>query len=302
MSDGRPLPRLGWVLLGAITIFWGTNWVAMKVALAEIPVWQYRALTSGLAGLALLGLARLGGHRLRVATAAWRPLVLGAAFNVTGWYVLSAYAIRLLGSGEASVVSYTMPVWATLLGVVVLGERLTPRIVAALGLSVIGILALLSNNLEALGASPLGVLIMLSASFSWAAGTIVQKRAAWPMPVIAVAGWQLLIGAIPILLVAVTSEPFRLGQASDVALWAVLYTLLLPSIFCYYAWYKVVSLFPASVASIGTVLVPVVAMLSGALLLHEALGWRQFTALVAVGAAIALVLSESSRGAAAERA
>lgn len=290
------------MLLGAITVFWGTNWVALKIALSEIPVWQYRALTCGVGGLALLGLARLGGHSLRVPTAAWRPLLLGAVFNVTGWHVLSAYGVRLLGSGEASVVSYTMPVWATLLGVFVLGERLTRRIVAALALSVVGILALLSNSLEALGAAPLGVLLMLSASVSWATGTIVQKRVAWPMPVIAVAGWQLLIGALPILLVAVMSEPYRLGQASDTALWALLYTLLLPLIFCYYAWYKVVSLFPASIASIGTVLVPVVGMLSGALVLDEPLGWRKVTALLAVAVAIALVLSESSRSASAERA
>ncbi len=290
------------MLLGAITIFWGTNWVALKIALAEIPVWQYRALTCGVGGLALLGLARLGGHGLRVPRKAWRPLALGALFNVTGWTVLSGFGVQLLGSGEAAVVSYTMPVWATLLGVFVLGERLTARILAALGLSVVGISALLSNSLEALGAAPLGVLLMLSASLSWATGTIVQKRVAWPMPVIAVVGWQLLIGALPILLVAVMSEPYRLGQASDTALWALLYTLLLPLIFCYYAWYKVVSLFPASIAAIGTVLIPVVGTLSGALVLGEPLGWRQITALVAVAVAIALVLSESSRGAAAERA
>lgn len=302
MSDGQPLPRLGWALLGAITVFWGTNWVALKIALAEIPVWQYRALTCGVGGLALLGLARLGGHGLRVPRKTWRPLALGALFNVTGWTVLSGFGVRILGSGEASVVSYTMPVWATLLGVFVLGERLTPRILAALGLSVVGILALLSNSLAALGAAPLGVLLMLSASVSWATGTIVQKRVAWPMPVIAVVGWQLLIGALPILLVAVMSEPYRLGQASDTALWALLYTLLLPLIFCYYAWYKVVSLFPASIAAIGTVLIPVVAMLSGALVLGEPLGWREITALVAVAVAIALVLSESSRSAAAGRA
>jgi drug/metabolite transporter (DMT)-like permease len=301
LSDDQPLPRLGWVLLGAITVFWGTNWVALKIALSEIPVWQYRALTCGVGGLALLGLALAGGHSVRVPRKAWRPLALGALFNVTGWTVLSGFGVRLLGSGEASVASYTMPVWATLLGVFVLGERLTARILAALGLSVVGIMALLSNSLEALGAAPLGVFLMLSASVSWATGTIVLKRVAWPMPVIAVVGWQLLIGACPILLVAVMSEPYRLDQASATALWALVYTLLLPLTFCYYAWYKVVSLFPASIASIGTVLIPVVAVLSGALVLGEPVGWREITALLAVASAIGLVLFEPSRKALPER-
>lgn len=289
------------MLLGAITVFWGTNWVAIKIAVTEIPVWQYRAFTSGLAGLALLSFAFLGGHGVRVPREAWRPLVLGALFNVTGWQMLSGYGVRLLGSGQASVASYTMPVWATLLGVLVLGERLTARILAALGLSVVGILALLSNSLEALGAAPLGLLLMIGAAVSWAIGIIVQKRVAWPIPVISITGWQLFIGACPMLLVALMSEPYRIGLASDAALWALLYTLLLPSIFCYYAWYKVVSLFPASIASIGTVLIPVVAMLSGALVLGEPVGWREITALLSVAAAISLVLFEPSRKALPER-
>ena len=289
------------MLLGAITVFWGTNWVAIKIALAEIPVWQYRAFTSGLGGLALLGLALLGGHGLRVPRDVWRPLALGGLFNVTGWQILSGYGVRLLGSGQASVVSYTMPVWATLLGVLFLGERLTVRIVAALGLSIVGILALVSNSLEALGASPLGLLLMLGAAVSWAIGIIVQKRVDWPIPVVAVTGWQLLIGACPILLVALMSEPFRISQASDAVQWALLYTLLFPLIFCYYAWYKVVSLFPASIAAIGTVLIPVVGVISGALVLGEPVGWREITALLAVAAAIGLVLFEPSRKASPER-
>ena len=290
LSPAQKLPRLGWLLLAAIAIFWGTNWVAIKIAVAEIPIWQYRVATTMFAGVGLLAIAKLGGHSLRVPRFVWGPLLLGALFNVTAWQVLSAYGTHLIASGKAAVLAYTMPIWTTLIAVVFLRERLTWRVAAALGLSVCSVAVLVSSSLEALGESPLGILFILLAALSWAAGTVVQKRARWPISVVVMAGWQILVGGAPILAVALVMEPLAIQNASATALWSLAYSLLLPMLFCQYAWFKVVSLFPASIAAIGTVMVPMVGIISGAVLLDEPLGWHEIVALLSVVGAIALVI------------
>jgi len=290
LSAARPLPRLGWLLLAAVSLFWGTNWVALKLSLVEIPVWQYRAVTSEISGAVLLLFARLGGHPLRVPRHTWGPLLLGALFNTTAWQILIAFGVKLIAASEAAILAYTMPIWSTILAALFLGERLTLRLLAALALAMAGIGVLLSPGVAQLGQSPLGVALTLGAALSWALGTFVQKRVVWPIPVLAVAGWQLVLGGAPFVVVTLAWEPIVMQNASAVALWATVYTVALPLLFCQYAWLKVVSLFPASIASIGTVLVPIVGVLSGALVLGEAIGWREIAALLLVLASLVLVV------------
>ena len=73
MPLSRRPPPLGLVLIVALALGWGLNWQAMKVALSEIPLWQFRALTAFAAGAIMLGLAVLMRQRLRVPLAQWRP-------------------------------------------------------------------------------------------------------------------------------------------------------------------------------------------------------------------------------------
>jgi drug/metabolite transporter (DMT)-like permease len=61
-------------------------------------------------------------------------------------------------------------------------------------------------------------------------------------------------------------------------------------VFAYFAWFKIVTLFPASVAGIGTLLTPVVGMLSGAVVLGEPFGLREIAAVLLIGSALVLVL------------
>ena len=292
MSASRSLPRRGWLLLAAVSLLWGTNWVALKLSLAEIPVWQYRAVTAEIAGLALLAAALVTGGAVRPPRGVWTPLLLGALFNVTGWQLLIAFGVKLIAANQAAVLAYTMPVWATILGALFLGERVTRRRLAALALAMAGVAVLLAPGLASLGAAPLGVLFSVAAAFSWALGTLVQKRARWGIALVAVAGWQFVLGGLPFVLVALLCEPFVMAEASATALWAMVYTVALPLLFCQYGWFKVVTLFPTSVAALGTVMVPVVGVLSAGLVLGEPLGWREFAALLFVLASLFLVLLE----------
>ncbi len=290
MTQERSPPRLGLILLVGLSFAWGINWPFMKIVLSEVPLWTFRAWSCFIAGLLLLGLARLTGTRLRPAAGEWRPIAVAALFNVTCWHVLVAVGVMQMASGHAAVLAFTMPLWAALIGVTFLGERLTRRVVAALALGVGGIAVLLSRDLAAVGASPVGALAVLGAAVGWATGTLYQKRQRWTVGTLAVAGWQLTAGSIPMFVILPFADGIHVPQASAAAWAAAAYTTVIALVFAYFAWFKIVTLFPASVAAIGTLLTPVIGMTSGAVVLGEPFGWREAVALVLIGSALALVL------------
>jgi drug/metabolite transporter (DMT)-like permease len=65
---------------------------------------------------------------------------------------------------------------------------------------------------------------------------------------------------------------------------------LIPIAFCNYAYFKVVSLFPANVSAIGTLMIPVIGVTTGNLILGESVGWREMAAMALIGSSLALTL------------
>lgn len=282
--------RIGLLLLAALTFFWGINWPAMKLAVTEIPVFSFRAITVIVGAAGLLAIARIAGHRLRLTRAELRPLLIVSLINVTGWQLLSAYGLANMEAGRAAIVAYTMPVWTALLAVPILRERLTRRVVAALVFGMAGVGCLLLPARADLAGAPLGILIMTLAGFTWAAGTVALKAVRWGLSITALAGWQMLIGGVPIVIgAAIVDQGFDPRPVSATAWLACAYAVVIPTIFCHWAWYRVVSIYPASISALGTLLIPVVGIVSSTLALGEPIGWDVIAALILVGAAIVLI-------------
>lgn len=279
-----------WFWLAALWIVWGTSWPAMRTVFLEAPVWQFRAITCALGGVALLAIARLSGASVRLARADWLPLAVASVFNMTVFHIATGYGLKMIGAGHAAVVVYTLPVWTALLGAYFLKERLAPRVLLGLVLGMGGVGVLASHDFKALGSDPLGLAIVLSAAICWGIGTMLIKQRSWSAGVNALAGWQLLMAAAPIGVVALLTERFALHELSTAALFSGAYILFIGVILGYAVWFKVVSLFPATIASIGALVTPVIGMASSALLLGEPIGWREIAALALVLSAVALVI------------
>jgi drug/metabolite transporter (DMT)-like permease len=284
------LPKLGLILLVGLAFAWGINWPFMKIVLQEIPLWTFRAWSCSAAGLMLLVLARFSGGSAIPARRDWRPLLVGAFFNVFVWHVSVAVGVMKMASGHASVLAFTMPLWSAAISVLFLGERMSGRVATALVLGVSGIVVLLSRDFAVVGEAPLGAAFMLCAAIGWAIGTLYQKRQNWSVGSLAVAGWQLAIGSVPMFVILPFVEGFAFPEASAAAWAAATYTTVIALVFAYFAWFKIVTLFPASVAGIGTLLTPVIGMLSGAIVLGESFGLREIAAVLLIGSALVLVL------------
>jgi len=287
----RPSAAGAYVLLAALSLFWGLNWPVMKVVLGEIPVLPFRALCLIASGPLLLAIAALRGDTLALKRHEIAPLLLAALLNVTLWHLFSAYGVSLMAAGRASIIAYTMPAWAMLLSALVLGEPFGVRGLVALVLGMGGVGALLLPDLTHIAAAPLGAVAMLSAAVSWAAGAVVMKRFRWGCSVAALTGWQTSLGGLPIIVAALVIGPFPgLDHADGAGLAALGYVILMGMVFSQWAWFSVLGRLPVAVASIGSLAVPMIGVLSSALLLREPVGPTELAALLLVIAAFATVL------------
>jgi drug/metabolite transporter (DMT)-like permease len=68
-----------------------------------------------------------------------------------------------------------------------------------------------------------------------------------------------------------------------------IYVLAIPVLFCQWAWFKAVDMLPGSVSAMGTLAIPIVGTLSGAIILGEPLELAEIAALALVVAGLALV-------------
>lgn len=291
VARSERLPIGGFVLLAFVSLFWGLNWPGMKIALSELPIWWFRVLSVGVGAVGLMAIAWASTGALRPTRRELWPLLVCALFNIVGWHLFTGYGVSLMPAGRASIIAFTMPVWAALLGALILGERITTYKVAGLVLGVAALAVLIGPDLVALSAAPAGALFMLGAALSWATGTVLFKKYDWDSPVSALIGWQLLIGLAVILPGALILEPAPDLTALSAKVWiALLYLFALPMIFCQWAFFKVVRMFPAAIASIGTLAVPVIGVYSSALILGEIVGWREVVSMALTCAALTSVM------------
>lgn len=284
------LPRDGLILLALVTLAWGLAWPAMKIVLNEMSPWTFRALSLPAGGLLLMALTRLLGLSLAVPRGKWPALIVVSLVNVGGWHLFSALGLANLPSGRAVLVAYTMPLWTALAGAWLLGERLTPRLGIALALGLSGVGVLMSGNMAALGGAPLGITYMLLAAAFWGIGVVLLKRTVWNMPTLALAAWQLVVAATAITPAALVVDGWSLPILSPLALWTLVFVVLGPICFCSWAFFKVVSLFPANVSAIGTLMIPVVGVVSGSLILGEPIGARELASMALIMSSLVLTL------------
>jgi drug/metabolite transporter (DMT)-like permease len=276
-------------LVMMIGVLWGLNWPAVKFILGSIPPWTFRALAFSLGAVLLAVMAHRAGEHLRVPARERMPMIIASLLTVFGFNVFTAFGQLLTETSKAAIIAFTMPMWAALLAVVFLGERFGLNRLAALLLGMAGLATLLAGDARNFIDHPAGFLFMLGAAVSWAAGTVLLKARDWTIAPLARAAWLVGVSAIPAWAGAVLFEqPWTLSlpNASVFAVFA--FHVVGPVALCYAAWVSLVSRLPASTAAIGTLLIPVVGVLSSSLLLGDVLTLDKIIALGLIVSSVAL--------------
>jgi drug/metabolite transporter (DMT)-like permease len=283
------LPRRLWWVLAGLTLAWGFNWTAMKVSLAEVSPWAFRTLCLGGGAAILFLVLRSVGTPLRVPRPEWPRLVALAFLNITCWNVLVAYGVSMIPSGRAALIAYTMPVLAIPLSVWLLGERMNGRKLTGIALGVGGLALLLGERVASVQTAPVGALLMLAAAATWAIGTVLQKKFPVSMPTSAYTAWIMLIGGVPIFVVAALVDLGRHPPISAQAWLAIAYNVFVAFAWAHWAWIKIATSVSVTIFSLSMLMIPAVGVASGVIFLGERPSGPEIAAMLAILAALAAV-------------
>jgi drug/metabolite transporter (DMT)-like permease len=216
---------------------------------------------------------------------------VASLLNVTAWMGLASFSLLWLSAAEATIVCYTMPVWAALMAWAVLGERPGPARIAGLLLALSGLALLVLGHGVAVGLEKApGVALGLGSAILFSLGTVTTKR--WPLglPPTSSTVWQVGLGILPLAVLAAVFDRPDVGALSAMN-WALLaYGGIFALGLCYLSWFAALRRLPASLASLGTLLTPMVGVASAALFLGEPFGWREASALALTLSGVGLAM------------
>jgi len=283
-------------LLGLLTLVWGTNWPLFRIALDELPVWSFRTMVLSAAIVVLTAILLARGESFAVPKDKWWPLMAASAMNIGVWNIATSLAVLYVPSGHASVLAYTMPLWVAVIGFAVFGQKLTGRLLAAILIGAAAVVALMAPNFRDYAQAPLGLFFGLLAGFCWAVGTFVVKRTSWPGMGLSLTFWQVLLAFPPIALGAFIIDGLPTHWPSTKALAATIYTGAIPMALGTATWFALVKLLPAQVAALSSIAIPIVAIVSGILILHEPLSALQTAAIASTVISLWLALVPGRHG------
>jgi drug/metabolite transporter (DMT)-like permease len=280
----------------AVCFFWGTTYVAIRVAVESYPPFFMAGVRFVLAGSILFAVLIIRGTPLP----GKRELVDAAVVGIALLSVangLVAWSEQWIPSSLAALVVATLPFWvmgieAALPG----GEKITLRQVLGVLIGFTGLLLLFGPELES-GIDRnyvKGIGALLLAPLSWASGTIYAKYRSVKSTPLRAASLQMIIGGLVLLLVGMA-----LGQHKNLAfdprgLFAVLYLMIFGSIVAYVCFVYILDKLPSSTVSLYAYINPVIAVILGKMIFNERLDLS-----VIAGTAIILfgvLLVQTSRG------
>ena len=259
------------LLLLILGVVWGLNWPAVKVSLSGVSPWTLRTVGLGAAACTLFVLAFVRGRNLRIGRRDRMHIIMTGLLNIALFNILLTFAQLGAATSRVAIITYSMPLWATLFARIALGEKLDRvramgLILGAGGLAVL-ISPLIGGGLQGL---PHGILYALAAALTWAAGTVYMKWARIDAEPLAIAAWQLLIGALVALTGLLSFEGWpHPGALHLPVICALAYHIFFGMAVGYILWFEIIAKLPAGVAALGTLLVPVVGVSGAILLLGE---------------------------------
>ena len=268
---------------------WGFNWIAAAIALREVSPWSFRFAGAGIGTVTLFVAALLTGHSLKVPRGEHKHIMVAGFLNVAAFQILSAFAQMTGDTSRAVIITYSMPIWASLFGFVILGDRLNGVRLLAFGLCVAG-LTILVWPLFANGFPPT-VFLSLGCAMGWAFATVYMKWMKTKVAPLANAAWQLLFGFVFITIGTFIFDGYpHLWPIGTTSLLAVLYVGIFGVGLAHFLWWSIVGKLPTVTASIGALLVPVVGVIASIVVLGERPTLNDIAGFVLIFSAAACVL------------
>lgn len=273
MVNSPTTPLRAYLLMFGVIVVWGCNWPVMKIGIDYIqPLW-FACARALMGSFFLFALIKILKRPMIPNWKDWPLIVSVGLLQVAGFLALVHLGLQYVDSGRSAILAYTTPLWVTPLALIFLKERLGRLKVVGLIAGLCGVIALFQPWAPTTGNenSMKGDGLLMLAAFSWAIAIVHIRGHQWHSNSLTLVPWQMLL-AVPVLaLLAITIEGAPEPVWSPELGLVILYNGPLASAFCFWAWVTANQTLPAVTTALASMGVPVVGLLSSAVVLNEAL-------------------------------
>jgi drug/metabolite transporter (DMT)-like permease len=293
------IPKSTRILLAfaSVYLFWGSTYAAIHIAGEQLSAPVVSAARCVIAVVFIAGLALAGGKSLRVAKGElWRLSLIGVLFMSANNMALT-WGEQMVPSGFASLIIATMPIMIALMETVLPdGERLNKRGWTGTLLGVAGMIVLVWPSLHhraelPAGARPLlGVCVLLFAAFAFGFGSVLSRRFNFQTDTFVATGWQLAAAGLFNTLFAIACGGFRNSVWTISGVTAIMYLAVFGSLFGLVAFTFLLKNVPVTKIAPYAFVNPGIAVLLGAVLLHERLVPTEFAGMAIIVCGVAMVV------------
>jgi drug/metabolite transporter (DMT)-like permease len=274
----------------AIYVLWGATFLAIRVAVLEVPPFLIAGLRFFVAGSLLYGFMRLRGEASPT-PAEWRSIGLMALFMFVATYGALFWAEQYVPSGITSVIEATLPITTLTLEVFVFRQqpfrwKMLGSVVVGFG----GVVVLLVNNGDR-SFAVLPCLVIMASGVAWSLGAVLIRSMPLPRSRPLTAGGAMMLGGIVLLALSrLSGEANPLPYIPLRAALALLYLIVGGSLIAFTAYVWLLSRMPATRVASHAYVNPVVALGLGYFLAGEELTLRTLLACLLIVVSVSLIL------------
>ena len=275
------------VALFILTLIWGYNWVVMKLAVQYANPFQFAAMRT-FSGAIILFIIMALTKRAMMVKEFPTMLVLGLLQTI-GFTGLIIWAVSIGGAGKTAVLSYTMPFWVMLFAWPMLGEKVQGWQWLAVVSALLGII-LIFDPLH-IKADAFSMFLALSSGVFWAISAIISKKLHKRAPhldLLNITAWPMLLGSIPLVIYALMLDAPPI-QWTNTFIAAVLFNVILSGVMAWLLWLYALQRLNAGIASMASMLAPVIGVISAWLQLNEVPGKQELIGMSFIGLALVII-------------
>lgn len=265
-------------LLVLVCMLWAANNIVSKyvVAYLHAPPLFYAAVRFAIVAVAVFPWLRSPPRPI------WRLLVVAVCMGA-GSFAFMFVALKTASPSSAAIVSQLMVPTTTLLSFLILGERLSPRRLVGIGLTLAGALAVMwdPGGFDFSG----GLAFVLVSVVMGSLGAVLMKQMQGVKP-LQFQAWVGLASAVALTPLSLVFEPGAVETGFSIGwrFWAaVVFSALVVSVFGHTAYYFLIQRYEANLISPLTLMTPLATIGLGVAITHD-----PFDARMALGAAVAL--------------
>ncbi len=272
-TTNRSMDLATWGLLLLLGLIWGGSFFFGRIAVQHVPPMTLVLCRVSLAAIALhLAFARMPGF-YQTLVSHWRALLTMGLINNAIPFTLIFAGQTEIGSGLASILNATTPLWAVLVAqVFTTDEKITAAKLIGCALGFAGMVMLMGPAALGIADSPLWAkLAVVGAAISYGFAASFGKRFKGLSPRVTATGQLTASTLIMLPLALIVDQPWALPVPPLDVIAAILALALVSTAFAYVVFFRILSVAGATSASLVTLLVPPAAILLGILFLGETL-------------------------------